>query len=95
MIKIFYFFKIKFRFAKDEVLYFSIQCNCCNKTVICKFSETTTIYILPFFIKTIVLYHVGLSWMILTKEQYEFSAEEILMKSVQEENGLIRNKLLT
>ena len=76
MLKVFSFFKVQFQFAKDEVTEVSIQCNRCNKTVTCKFSETVTIDIFLVFIKAAVFHHVGLSWMILTKEKYEFYVEE-------------------
>ena len=70
IIKVFYFFKAQFQFDKYEVTEVSIQCNFCNKTVSCKFSETVTIDIFPFFIIADLFHHVGLSWMILTKEKY-------------------------
>ena len=76
MTKVFYFFKVQFLFAKYEVTEFSIQCNGCNKTVTCGFSETVTIDILLVFIKAVVFRYVGLSWVIITKKQYGFSVEE-------------------
>ena len=75
MLKVLSFFKFQFMFAKDKVIDIFIQCNCCNKTVTCKFSETVTIDILPVFIKAVLFNNYGLSWMILTKEKYEFSVE--------------------
>ena len=76
MLKVFSFFKIQILFAKNEVKEFSTQCNSWNKTVTCEFYETVTIDILTFFIKAIVFNHVGLSWIILTKDQHEFYVEE-------------------
>ena len=74
ILKVFYFFKVKFKYYKDDVTDVSIQFNCFNKKETCECSETVTIYIFPVFIKLVVFYHVGLYWMILTKEQYEFAA---------------------
>ena len=47
-----------------------------KKTVTYGFSETVTIEIIPVSIKAVVIHHVGLYWMMLTKEQYGFSVEE-------------------
>ena len=76
MIKVFSIVKFQFQFKNDEVSEFCIQCNSCNKTVTCKFFEPVTIEIFPVFIKAVVFDHVGLSWIIETKEQYECSIEE-------------------
>ena len=76
MLKVFYFFTVKFKFGYDEVTDICIHCNHCSKTVTCNFSEKVTIDILTVFIKDSVLHHVGLSWMIETKYQYIFSVEE-------------------
>ena len=35
-----------------------------------------TIDILPVFIKSVVFHHVGLSWMIETKDQYKFAVDD-------------------
>ena len=76
MLKVFSLFKVQFKFDTDEVTDICIQCNCFKKTVTCKFSEIVMIDILPVFIKAVVFYHVGLSWMIETEQKYKFSVEE-------------------
>ena len=68
MLKVFPFFKVKF--DKYELTEVSIQCNRCNKTVTGELYETANINILPIFIKGVMFHHVGLSWMIPTKDQY-------------------------
>ena len=47
-----------------------------NKTVHFQFFETVTIDIISVFIKDVLCCHVGLSWMIETKEQYIFTVKE-------------------
>ena len=68
MFKVFYFFQVQFKFYNDEVTEIFIEFNSCNKTVTWECSETVAIEILPDFIKTVVFHHVGLLWMIETKE---------------------------
>ena len=67
--KVFSLFKFRFKFDHKEVTDVSIQFNPYNKTVTYQFFETVTICILTVYIKAVVFHHVGLSWMIETKEQ--------------------------
>ena len=75
MLKVFSLVKFQFKFYKDEVTEVFIQCNSCNKTTTCQFFETVLIEFYPGFIKSIVFYHAGLSWMIEIKDQYKIAVE--------------------
>ena len=76
IIKVFSFFIVQFEFSKYEATKVLIQCNNFSKSENFELYETVTIDILIVFIKDIVFHNVGLSWMILTKDQYEFDVEE-------------------
>ena len=58
--RVFSLLKVQFQFYNDEVTDIFFQCNCCNKTVTCQFSETMLIEFLHVFIKAVVYHHVGL-----------------------------------
>ena len=54
-----------------------IKCtHCNNKKIPCQLSKTLTIDILPVFIKAILFHRVGLSWVIQTKNIYDFAVDE-------------------
>ena len=79
MLKVFYLFKIKFQFYDDELSEVWIYCTCCNK-------NSTVIFLTPnsnlqrkillVFIKSAVFHHVGISWMIVTKDKYNFAVDD-------------------
>ena len=71
-----YQFVVKYQFENDEVTGVWIKFTHCNKKVTFQFSETFTIYILPVFINAVVFHHLGLSWIIETKDHYGFSVDE-------------------
>ena len=69
MLKLFYLFKLQVQFYGDKLSEVLIQCNFCNKYFCCHISDIiqgnfTKKQILPIFIKSVVFFHVGLSWMI-------------------------------
>ena len=74
--KVFSLLIFQYQFDNDEVTGVWIMCTHCNKLVHFSLSETVTIDILPVFIKAIVFHHVGLSWMIETRYQYDFSVDK-------------------
>ena len=83
MLKIIVLFKVKFKYDNDEVTYVCIQCNSFNKTVTFQFSETVRICTLTVFNKAAVFLHVGLLWMLETKEQYKSLLMNMLLNDLQ------------
>ena len=61
MLKVFSLFNLQAQFDGDEMSEVWIQCTCCNKKSLSGETNITC------FIKTVVLHHVGLSWMIVMK----------------------------
>ena len=88
-------FKLQVKFDDDELSKVWIQCNSFNKYVICHISgikqgSFKNKMILPVFIKAVVFHHVGISWMIATKEKTILLWIIIMDNSVQEGHGLMR-----
>ena len=53
-----------------------VQCKNCNRNLHFKITEEVGKYIIPVFIKAIVFQHVGLSWLIWSKEKIGFDFNE-------------------
>ena len=80
-IRVYSLFKIQVPYDGDEMSDFFIKCTCCKKIVSCQISGAkqdffTRKEILPVFIKDAVFCHIGITWMIATKEKNNFSVSE-------------------
>ena len=72
ILNIFSLFMVQFEYKFFDTTGVWIQCNNSNKFQI---SKTLEKYILPVFIKAVMFHHVGIYWMIETREQDELSVD--------------------
>ena len=90
MLKVFSFLVVQYQFENYEVTGVWIKSTHCNTKITCRFSKIVTIYILAVFITSVVFHHVGLSFLIESKDWYGFLLMKTFLVVVQEGNGIIK-----
>ena len=84
-------FKIKNTGVRGEC----IKCTNCNKHIHFYISILILEDIIPVFIKAIVFNHVGISYIIKSKEKIEFPVDDFLLAGKKKSRGIMQNFFTT